>query len=122
VGVAVRAVQRNNTMNRCACAINEVLISIMKDRVKLECINMSNAGASIPRSNEALADYILPYYENWRANMLERAMDALGDPDMLALSDMPITTLSRLPQRSNCVGGTYTKGVSSASRMRRSPL
>jgi len=99
-----------------------VLISIMKDRVKLKCSKLSAGGMSTPQINEMLADYILPYYENWRAQMLKRARDAVGNPDMLARSDMPITTPSRFPQRSTCVGGTYTKGVSSASRMRRSPL
>ena len=82
-------------MSSCSCAINEVLIRLMCERIKTECMNMHNGGASVEDINEMLAEYILPHYEAWRREMLERAMAVVESmappPDDLS----PLTPLRK---------------------------
>lgn len=62
-------------MTTCSCAINEVLIALMVERIRMECINLHNGGATTEQINDVLAEHILPHYEAWRREMLERAMN-----------------------------------------------
>jgi hypothetical protein len=77
------------------CAINEILIQIMGTLVKRECIAMHKAGASIEQMNEALATTIIPKAEGWRAAMLVKIMNVMGEanaPDSVSNewpNDMP---------------------------------
>lgn len=63
--------------DRCTChaahAVNEVLIKLMGERVKVECSKMYEAGASVEDINAALVD-IIAFWEDWRRQTLEQVM------------------------------------------------
>ena len=63
---------------RCNCAVNEVLIRLMCERIKIEVGKMIDAGASVEQVNDVLPDVLL-YYETWRRETLDRVMREFDD-------------------------------------------
>jgi hypothetical protein len=81
-------------MDSC-CAINEILLIVMGERIKAECAKLYQAGATTEQINETLAEHIIPTYEVWRRMMLEQAMAEIEGMTPPADDLSPLTPLRR---------------------------
>lgn len=79
-------------MTTCDCAINEVLIRLMCEKIKTECGKMIEAGATIEQVNSVLPDMLI-YYEGWRRETLNEVMRAFDDPNQPSHDPTPLTPL-----------------------------
>lgn len=74
-------------------AVNEVLLILMAERIKAECNKLHAAGTTTEQINESLAEHIIPHYEAWRRETLERAMAVVESMTPPADDIAPLTPL-----------------------------
>ena len=70
--------ENDDTRARRMFSVNEALIQIMSERIKVEVGKLIDAGASTDQINESL-QHIIFFWDHWREDMLQQIVATFDD-------------------------------------------